>query len=338
MTAPFLTTPIFTGGGIDFDLGGGERLKIKPHPDSTGGPSIDFTVPTEGYSLVSIDGIDTLRWAGSEPKLVLNVPVLIFGIGEIGKAALFGTHALTANRSIAIPNKSGTMAMLDDTHTDQQFISGFGFTSTASSVNIMAGSAYVPDAGRVIDYPGGTYTYPGTIPNNTMIHFYLNTVGQVEVSTLSPVVYYGTARQRSGSSARRYLFSIRSKPSGNQLYIQRGVPMGNVVDVTFLHNTGSESALLISGVAETPTDVSAAGFAPAGPTTDLTVRVFNSGDSSTVRVYAYTGSGFTVWTNIPVTSELLVMSVPCDGTPKIQYDKVGVGAASIALYGYRMQR
>lgn len=342
MSIPFLQKPVFTFTGIEFDLGGGNVLTVRPHLQAGGDPSYQLSFPTEGVYLAAVDNTDTLRWSDGASKTILNIPVHVLGIGETGLFAGIHAGSLTFSRNFQLPDKNGTFAMLDDTMgMDPQYISGFGHRTTATTVVINAGRAYVESTGQVVEYAGGTYTYPGTIPNNTTVHFYLHSSGSVDISATGPgSPYFGTARSRSDSTARRYLFSVRSMPSGNQLYLQRGVSLGNAMDVTFVNNTGAQNMLVSNGTSTSAADVSAAAFAPAGVTTDLAIRVYNDGSAGTVRIYAWSGAAFGVWSNIPTINELLTFSVPCDPDPKLQYDVAGAAGAraQIALLGYRIER
>lgn len=346
MSIPFRNKPLFTSGGISFDLGGGEELGVIPDMSDIGGGSRSLWLPpsTANYVL-GVDGVDAVRYGGGPVKTGLFIPGHLIGIGD---PADLGDHlciihrgTITGNRTHTLQNKSGTIAHTEDIGVvDKQYISGFGHVATPTSVIINAGQAYVEYAGKIVEYPGGTYTYPGTIPNNTTINFYLDPSGGVIASAAPPAIpLFGTARYAASPiSQRRYLFSVRSANSGNVLLEQRGVAMGNVMDVTYTRNTGLQP-LVTAGPSTTPSDVDASGYAPPLVSTDIVVRAYNASTTTgTIRIHCWNGSSFVVFTNIPTVSELFTLSVPCDQTPKFQYDVIGDGRATINLIGYRIQR
>lgn len=346
MTIPFRNIPLFTFGGIEFDLGGGGSLKVAPDIINAGGPSRDLWLPPSGDFLVGVDGVDALRYGGGPVKTGLFIPGSMIGIGDPADAndkyVILHRGSPTTSRTHTLPDKNGTIAHTSDIPVvDKQHISGFGHRTTAGEIIINAGSAYVQGAGRIVEFGGSTYTYPGTIPNNVTVHVFLTSTGTISVSATNPAApYFGTARSASGNQNLRYLFSVRSKPSGNQLYIQRGIDQGNAMDVTFLHNTGIDSVIQGSGSATSPTHLTALPWAPEGVTTDLVVRAYNNG-TGTVRLFCYEGAGtsFVVFTNIPVASEMMRLAIPCDQLCRIQYDAPGgSGSLSLALLGYRMVR
>jgi hypothetical protein len=142
----------------------------------------------------------------------------------------------------------------------------------------------------------------------------------------------------TGNTAYRYLFSIKSGVGGS-LPIMKGDGGGSVSTVTYLQNTGVGILQLVNASAPgTPTDASAVDVAPANVTTDLILRLYNVSMSGSVRIYCWDGTAFVVWTNIPSSQELYAASVPCDNTPKVQYDVLSGGSATINLYGYVFAR
>lgn len=273
------------------------------------------------------------------PSEVENVDPLLagsFALFDVAsgfevKLGLGGTK--TANRIQTVQDKNGQVALSEDEAPGH--ILGFAHRTTTSTVIVGAGEAYVESLGRAVRYAGGTIS--GAIPSNTTLHIYLLSNGTVMASSTAPAApFWGTARSMTGFTSRRYLFSVRSV--GTNLIIQKGDGGGGVCDVTFLHNTSSDSLLIGGGTSTTAADLSAATYAPAGPTTDLLVRAYNSAAVGSIRLYCYTGAAFVIFTNIPTTQELFTVSVPCDGTPKLQYDVVSSGVASVALLGYRFAR
>lgn len=99
----------------------------------------------------------------------------------------------------------------------QGFIEGLTMTwSSATSIAIGAGSAYVPAAGKVVAYAGGSITPSGAA--SSFIHLYLTSAGAIEQSTAAPVRYYNQAHQKTSDSTRRYIGSLLVRSTANQVY------------------------------------------------------------------------------------------------------------------------
>lgn len=248
-------------------------------------------------------------------------------------------EVVTSNNVHYLPAKTGTFAMLEDLPVvDQTYINGFGHTTTAGSVVIDAGTAYVPGSSRLVSYAGGTVS--GAIPNSTTLHLYLLTNGNVTASATPPdAPYAGTARHMTGNINARYLFSVRSRSSGNALYLQRGVAIGAGMDVTFLFNVAIDGVLSNDFGSTSITDMHCSQWAPAGPTSEIRIRVRNySTVSGVIRLYCYTGAGFTIFMNAQ-QGETYWTAVPCDGTPRFQADASASGlTCALWVTGYRIVR
>lgn len=221
---------------------------------------------------------------------------------------------------------------------DAGYITGFNWLAQDKSLSINPGEAYIPGIDAVVKYAGGSVG--GTIPNNSMLHLYLQTSGSVLASLTAPAptAYHGTARHMTGNLNTRYLFSVRTRSSGNSLYVQRGITMGSAADVTFLHNVGVDGVLSNTFSSLSVTDMDCSPWAPADTTTDISLRVRHTAGTGLLRLYCYTGSGFTVFTNANAGSDLELL-VPCDATPKFQAD-VTIMSTTGALWvmGFRMVR
>lgn len=307
---------------------------LQRHPAATA-PAMWTMSDITGYVPV-VDGSDTLRWSDGATKFNLNLPVTTLGVGHSGEMGLFTTNALSGNRTYVLPNANGTILL--DTSANPAHINGFAWRSTASSVIVGAGEAYVESVGRVVRSTG--ITLGGAIPANTWLHVYVDSSGTISAQLSAPnTPYFGTARSQTGAASRRYLFSIRSG-AGGALPIMRGDGNGSVCDVSVLSNTGAAPGLLVSsGTSASAADVPADILAPANVTTDLYLRVYNIGAAAGfVRLYCWTGSSFVVQTNVPVPAEISSLMIPCDATPKVQYDVGGGGSASLSLLGYRYSR
>lgn len=90
------------------------------------------------------------------------------------------------------------------------FIEGLNLIwATGTSIAIRPGSAYVPSAGKVVTYAGGSITPMAVGVANTFIHLYLTDAGVIEQSTTAaPTRYYNQAHQKNNDPSRRYIGSI----------------------------------------------------------------------------------------------------------------------------------
>ncbi|WP_234451742.1 hypothetical protein [Pseudomonas sp. MF6776] len=90
------------------------------------------------------------------------------------------------------------------------FIEGLNLIwATGTSIAIRPGSAYVPSAGKVATYAGGSITPMAVGVVNTFIHLYLTDAGVIEQSTTAaPTRYYNQAHQKNNDPSRRYIGSI----------------------------------------------------------------------------------------------------------------------------------
>ncbi len=222
------------------------------------------------------------------------------------------------------------------------FIDGFILSATGTTITYSAGMAWIPTlvagAGNVVSVAAGTIT--GSPGASATWHVYLKNDGTLYKSGTGPdTPYSGTARgSASGglTTDSRYLGSFRSNASSNYYPVKFDAGQ-NVVNAFFLHNAGTDSALLSSGAALVATDVSAASFAPANTTLSIYVRINNTGGAGLVRYYLYNGSAFVISSNVG-PSGVVAVNLPVDTTPKMQYDVTSTSAATILLLGYTFQR
>lgn len=219
----------------------------------------------------------------------------------------------------------------------QDYINGFQISTTDTSIIVGPGAAYMPNLSTVISSNGATVS--SSRAANTMYHLYLTSSGNISRTTTAPgAPYYLTARRQGTNNGTRYLGSVVTDGSGN--YIRQGMlPGSNTVQVAFLNNT-TQNTLVGNGSSTVPTDVSAASWAPT-TTTALRLRIQESSTTSAgvIRIYAWDGTGLSVWSNLPFASTYVVNDVPCDSTPKIRYDVTNSGRqAFIMILGYTYVR
>lgn len=304
------------------------------------GLSITWQMTGAGGAVPVVDGGDVFRWGNLTAPKNLRIPAGYLGIGanEFGQALLLAS-GFTQDHIHTLPNKTGTYAMLDDIPSlGEDFISGFEIRTTATQIIVGPGRAVIQSTGQVASSGGTTIT--SSRSSNTWYHLYLSSSGVItrQSSAPNPVPYSGKARSDSFSPGRRYLGSVRT--SGTNYIIQHCPPTfgSGPTKVTFLHNTSVNSRIIGNGSSTTPTDVSLTSFAPENTTYTATFRIQNVHTSSIVRYYIWTGSEFTIYSNVGGLSSI-VTDVNTDGTPKIQYDvPAGGTAAFIDVLGYSFYR
>lgn len=257
---------------------------------------------------------------------------VLAGIPLIG-----GTPQFRALTSMDIPQldaskiSSGTLST-ERIPWPQDYIKGFYISTSAGTITVSAGSAYVTLAGgTVVESPGATIT--SSTAANTTYHLYLDGSGGISRYTTAPgAPYYLTARRRGSVLNSRYLGSVRTDANGMYI-LQNMITDGNHCDVMFLNNT-SLNTVLINGTSSTTTDVSLASYAPITTVRAHLLVRSELGTAGTVRIFNYDGSGFSVWGNLPYGGSQSSMTVATDSTPKIRYDVIGGGGATIFFRGY----
>lgn len=134
--------------------------------------------------------------------------------------------------------------------------------NSGTSVSVTSGAMYIQSLAKVVAFPS-TLTLSGlSLAASTWYHLYgyVNSgTPAIELVTTAPAAAYsGTARAKTGDTSRRYIGSIRTSASGaifnffhhvDACYIKYAVDVNNFL-------------LLASGMATTPTVVSAASCAP----------------------------------------------------------------------------
>lgn len=88
---------------------------------------------------------------------------------------------------------------------------------SGTSLRVTGGAAHIESLGRVLAVPSAITKSSLSLSNNTTYHVYLYSnsgTPDVEVVTTAPATAYcGTARSKTGDTARRYLGSVRSNGS-----------------------------------------------------------------------------------------------------------------------------
>lgn len=232
-----------------------------------------------------------------------------------------------------------------DAMCPQDFLTGLQLEWAATNaVNIRSGAAWVSGTGRL----KSTTTIQKTglsLSANTWYHLYLYNSGTlaapvaaVEVSTVAPEGYFGTAYRKTGDATRRYLGSVRTDGSGN---IHRFLHNPVTNRVLYLGNlyTG-QFVLLTNGSATTETNISAAAVVPV--TARWLLANLRNTSSTQVLSIGTSDDGFAQPTgSIEVVSALreYAAELPLDPSQQFSYAMSAAGGTgSVYARGYHFMR
>lgn len=194
--------------------------RVKETTTTTGTGTITLAGAVSGFQAFSVIG------DGNTTKYCIldaNGTGWETGIGTYtaaGTTLARTTVLASSNSGSAITLSSGTHTVFCDwTGTDGQsahdsnktYISGLLITkASATQISVSAGAAWVPAAGKVVTYAGGTIT--PTLTNSTatttkIYSVFLNADGTIEVDQEAPPTsaYAGTARTRGIGNLGRFI-------------------------------------------------------------------------------------------------------------------------------------
>lgn len=218
------------------------------------------------------------------------------------------------------------------------FIEGLGLVwSSGTSIAIRPGSAYVPSAGKVVTYAGGTIAPITVGVVNTFVHLYLTDTGTIEQSiTDAPVRYYNQAHQKSGNNSRRYIGSIliNTNAAGAYQFVHR------LSDSSIMYTVGNpESAAfrLLSG----GTAAAAFNTRTITPATAHTIEAaWQNVGSASVR-FSPSDAGTPIstgWMVFVPPSAIFNGRCPIASDGTITYSATGGGSANCYALGYYFDR
>lgn len=132
----------------------------------------------------------------------------------------------------------------------------------SSSISIGVGSAYIDSLSKIVSVDSPiTVDLTGLVGVAGWYYLYLANVSGVpviEVSNVAPVVYYGSARNKTGDTSRRYIGGILSA-GGTGIYSFRHNAQTGRFTWTQANPGGSPFILVSASTTTTPVVVSAAG-------------------------------------------------------------------------------
>lgn len=131
--------------------------------------------------------------------------------------------------------------------------------NSRTGFTVTAGSAYVPFHGKVVELVADKVFTGLALTASTWHHVYLlETAGvaDVEVVTTAPTRYFGTAYNKTGDTARRYLGSVLTNASGQLFSFRHEVAQGKMMfnegspgtsPFNFIANFTTSSAWALTG-------------------------------------------------------------------------------------------
>lgn len=174
---------------------------------------------------------------------------------------LSGTKAGTTSDVPEGTNKYYTDARVD-ARLSPGYIDGLQMQwVSATAVTVSSGTAYIPSLGAYLQSNAAIALSGLALSASTWYHLYLYSnagTPAVECVTTAPVLYYGTAYQKTGDNTRRYVGSVVTDASGN---VTRFMHQGNAVYYLASTNAAPFRVLLNPGNT-TKTTVSFASIVP----------------------------------------------------------------------------
>lgn len=182
-----------------------------------------------------------------------------FSIGPRSARAVLDASGLSAARTLAFPNKSGTFALTSDLGTPG-YIDGLYLSYIDSGhIVISAGAAYVPEAGGIVKVAATTTLGPtGIVSVGKFVHVFLKGDGTFGLDAGVTAPYNGSARSDITTSQYRYIGSVLMTAIGSATpFLQLGTR------VRYLATTNvSPFRILSGGTSTTAVTVSASGCIP----------------------------------------------------------------------------
>jgi hypothetical protein len=176
-------------------------------------------------------------------------------------------------------------------------IQGLGLIYVSpNTIRIDTGAAMIPSAGQV-QRVSAPIDKAVSIGANAWGHVYLlTTAGQaaVEISTVAPVVYSGTARTKNGAATHRYLGSFKTDASGA---MHRFAMAGDMVAYANPNaNAGGMFRVLSNKTTAAEQSVSLSGILPAAATAVVVRQVFTRSAQDNASNIGFVAGNY--WNNI----------------------------------------
>jgi hypothetical protein len=227
----------------------------------------------------------------------------------------------------------------------QGYIDGLQMVwNSATSISVTSGTAYIPSLANVLT-SNSTLTLSGlSLTASTWYHVYLYSnagTPAIECVTTAPVLYNGTAYQKTGDASRRYVGSVRSDPSSSVLAFRHS--LSNQIDYL---NNASTNTVLTGGNATSPTNVSCSDYVAV---TSFYARLHSDNNSQQQIGFANADCNFTLSASAslhitsalpPSFTERLMFFLPLASDQSFQYMYLSApgSTCSVRVQGYLFQR
>lgn len=169
---------------------------------------------------------------------------------------------------------------------------------STTSVRVTSGSCYVPATSRIVSKSTDTTINLTGLSASTWYYLYaIDTAGSLsfEYVTTVPVIYYGTAKQKSGDSSRRYIGSFRTDASSNVIRFQRQAGL-----IHWIADTSVSPYRIVNGSAATAITTITLGSAGLNIVPALCFRVWAA--------QLYTGAGSSAKIVMPPSTDVQEIS------------------------------
>lgn len=244
--------------------------------------------------------------SGTVTSVGLSLPSIftVSGSPVTSSGTLTGTLANQASNSVFAGPASGSAAaptfralVAADVPLPTDYISGLKLIwNSATSISVGTGSAVIPSTGKLEVVSSQLTLSSLSLSASTFYHVYLfDNAGTpaIECVTTAPVIYNGTAYQKTGDATRRYIGSVLTDASGNIYRFQHNINQILFVETT----TGTPFRVLNNGMSTSRVSVSLTSLLPV--TADVaTFHLQNTSSTATAMLIDTPETGFTGITGI----------------------------------------
>lgn len=224
------------------------------------------------------------------------------------------------------------------------FISGLKLSWTnASGMSISSGAAYIQSLGYNLNVTGTISKSNLVLSSSTTYHVYLYLNGaspDFELSTTAPVLYYGTACQKTGDSSRRYLGSILTNSTAGIYSFLHSVQSGLIYYMN--QQDASPFRVLANGKATTETTIACNTVVPV--TSRVAKVKFSNTDAGQNCWIGNSADGIVLSAGVAIlgvnVSTAPIVDIPLDGSQAMTYLFTALPASGlyVDVYGYWMER
>ena len=207
---------------------------------------------------------------------------------------------------------------------------------SATSITVTSGSAYIPSLANVLAASSAMTLSGLSLTASTWYHVYLyNNAGTpaIECVTTAPVLYNGTAYQKTGDNSRRYMGSVLTDAGGNIYRFKQSNDC-----ILYLTPTNVTPFRHLTSVTTTRTTVPLTDCVPVTSRSIIT-RVSNP-DTSANYWLGTSDDGTTTGIFVVSANSIAVCQVAISGTQDVTYtyQSAPTFTGAIDVTGYIYQR